>query len=128
MCLSFLARPYSTAGSKEIALADLREIELAQKKDALILKVISQQFYGSLITKAQQFLLRQPVELSEPLAVCTDQVECAAIIEKMVMEFLAIMELADGTEEGEAEAQARLASTSPVTSDNVPERILQSTR
>jgi hypothetical protein len=74
---------------KETALADLRELELAQKRGELAPVVLLNAFMGGCIVKARDRLMRLPGELRDRLAANSDPIQCERMVEKEIRAALA---------------------------------------
>src|ERR1700680_4506229 len=65
---------------KEVAIADLRELELKQKRGELVAVSEVNAFVSGMIVRARDILLRIAPELRDRLATCTDPIECEAMV------------------------------------------------
>jgi hypothetical protein len=73
---------------KEVALADLRELELSQKRGELVDRNEANTFIGTMILKARDILLRIAPELKDRLATETDPIEIENLIDGEVRQAL----------------------------------------
>lgn len=81
---------------KERAIADLRELELQQKRGELIPMSDVNAFISGMIIRARDILLRIAPELRDRLATCRDAVECERLIDDEVRRALAELALPQG--------------------------------
>jgi len=76
-----------------VAIADLRELEVAQKRGELLPASEVNAFISGMIIRARDILLRIAPELRDRLATCSDAVECERLIDDEVRR--ALRELAE---------------------------------
>jgi len=69
---------------KEAAVADLRELELQQKRGELVPMSDVNAFVSGTIIRARDILLRIAPELRDRMATCTDAIECERLIDDEV--------------------------------------------
>jgi hypothetical protein len=65
---------------KEVAIADLRELELKQKRGELVQISDVNAFVSGMVVRARDILLRVAPELRDRLAVCSDPIECERMV------------------------------------------------
>jgi hypothetical protein len=70
-------------------LANLRELEYAQKKGQLVPIVLVNAFVGGMIVAARERLMRMPGELRDQLAACIEPIACERMLEREVRLVLA---------------------------------------
>ena len=78
---------------KEVAIADLRELELKQKRGELVPVSDVNAFVSGMVVRARDILLRVAPELRDRLAVCSDPIECEAMVTDEV--YRALRELSE---------------------------------
>jgi hypothetical protein len=78
---------------KEVAIADLRELELKQKRGELVPVSDVNAFVSGMIVRARDILLRLAPELRDRLATCTDPLECEGMVTDEV--YRALRELSE---------------------------------
>lgn len=79
---------YAARGRKEIALANERELLVAQRQGELVPRVAVSQYISGMIVTAKNVLLRIGVEKQDDLAMETDPARCGEIVTKAVRKAL----------------------------------------
>jgi hypothetical protein len=69
---------------KEMALAELRELDLAKARGEVASTVEVNQYVATMILRAREILLRMAAELGDRVAQTSDPIECRRLIETEV--------------------------------------------
>lgn len=85
---------------KEAALANLRELEYAQKRGQLVPVVMVNAWFSDVIIRARDGLLRLPAELRDRVAAETDPVEVEKMLYEKISEVLRRLRTMDGRDTG----------------------------